>query len=166
MKRKEWLLMVALGMSAGLLSAQGVAAGDTAFIASDTVELTHRDASSPGQMTLPNRVNISDLEILDEKNQTVISLQRGMRYKFWLWFDVPICAPYMNRIVSFKGTSKVFEHVWVNEQSYCGIYGVALGVAIANDAELGKYRWGGQTITFNGSDLAFPATYQVIEIAP
>lgn len=166
MKLNRWVLLAALGLSGGLLSTQAVAAGDDAFIAGGTAELTARDASSPSQTTLPNRVDISDLEILDTHNETVISLQRGVLYKFWLWFDTPICAPYMTRIAAFKGTKQAFEYVWANEQSYCGIYGVGLSVTIANDAELGKYRWGGQIVTFKGSDLAFPAAYQVIEIAP
>jgi len=89
-----------------------------------------------------------------------------MRSKFWLWYDTPFCAAYMNRIAAFKGGTKVFECVRGNEQSYCGVFGAALSVTIAGDAALGKYRWGGQTVTFSGSDIALPATYQVIEVAP
>ena len=66
MQRSGSGFMAALGMSVGLLTAQGIEAGEQAFIASDVVELVAREASTSSQALLPDRVSISGLEVLDE----------------------------------------------------------------------------------------------------
>jgi hypothetical protein len=88
------------------------------FVTGEPVEWRAGVEPSPGRAPVAGRLRSSVLEARDPvAPQAVVMLRRGLCDAFWPWFDLPICAPSMNRSVALQGATQASERVRTNEQS-------------------------------------------------